>query len=153
VGQHLAAADLEAFAKLDVSAVDQLLEMCLALEQRQLPQIIAIEIEQIERHQDDPVGAAFQLILKHGEIGRPVRLRHHDFAVDDCGAGVDVKSIFGNFAEALGPVIAAAGEHLEFAVVQMNLHPIAVELDFVNPALAGWTRSILLASAGAMKPG
>src|SRR3569833_3071533 len=137
VGEHLAAVDLEAFAELDVGPVDQLLEMRLALEQRHLPKVVAIEIEQIEGHQHDLVRAAFQLVLEHGEIGRAIRLRHHDFAVDDCRAGVDLKDILSNLAEALGPVMAAAGKHLDLAIVQVNLHAITVELDLVNPALAG----------------
>ena len=51
--EHLAAVDLEALAELDVGLVDQLLQMRLALDQWQLPQIVAIEIKQIERDHDD----------------------------------------------------------------------------------------------------
>ena len=40
------------------------------------------------------------------------------------------------FLEALGPVIAAPGEHLDRLVREMDLHPVAVEFDFVDPAVA-----------------
>ena len=43
----------------------------------------------------------------------------------------------GDLLEALGPVVTAAGEDLDRLVGQMDLDPVAVELDFVNPALAG----------------
>jgi hypothetical protein len=32
--------------------------------------------------------------------------------------------------------MAAPGEHLDRCVRKMNLHPVAVEFDFVNPPLA-----------------
>ena len=53
VREHLAAVDLEAFAELDVGAGDDLLQFGLALEQRQLPDIPAVQIEQVEGDQDD----------------------------------------------------------------------------------------------------
>jgi hypothetical protein len=58
-----------------VGAVEQLLEMCLALEQRQLAEVIAIEIEQIKGQQDDLVEAAFQ----------PVRCTEKSVAWFACG--------------------------------------------------------------------
>jgi hypothetical protein len=55
---HLAAIDLEAFTELDVCFCDDLLEQRLALEQRQFPHIMSIQIEQIERDQHDLGGSA-----------------------------------------------------------------------------------------------
>jgi hypothetical protein len=51
--EHLSAVDFEAFAELDVGPVDGLLQMLLALDQRQLSKVIAIEIEEVESDQDD----------------------------------------------------------------------------------------------------
>ena len=45
--------------------------------------------------------------------------------------------IISNFAKAVRPVVAAAGENLDGLVCDMNLRPVAIKLDFVNPALAG----------------
>jgi hypothetical protein len=47
MGVHLAAIYFEAFAELDVGAIDEFLQMRLALEQGQLPKVIAVEIEQV----------------------------------------------------------------------------------------------------------
>jgi hypothetical protein len=43
---HLATIDLEALAELDVGLVDDFLEQGLTLEQRQFPQIVAVEVKQ-----------------------------------------------------------------------------------------------------------
>ena len=134
---HLAAVDLEALAELDVGAGDQLLQMRLALDQRQLPQIVAVEIEQIEGDHHDLGRLALQLVLQHREVGGAVGGGHDDLAVDDRRAGADVPSIVGDLLEALGPVVAAPGEDLDRLVGEMDLDPVAVELDLVDPAVAG----------------
>ena len=82
----------------------------------------------------------------------PVGRRRDHFTVDDRRAGADVPGIVGDLAEAFGPVVAAAGEDPDGVVVEMKLDAVAVELDFVEPALAG-TLSITDASDGSMKPG
>jgi hypothetical protein len=131
-------------------AGDDLLQFGLALKQRQLPDVPAIEIEQIESDQDDPGGAAFELVLQHREVGGAVDSGHDDLAVDDGGAGLDVPGVVGDLPEAFGPVVAAAGEDLDRLVGQVDLDAVAVELDFVNPARPGRTED---ARAGSMKPG
>jgi hypothetical protein len=45
-----------------------------------------------------------------------------------------VPGIVSDLSEALGPVIAAAGENFDGLIDQMHLDPVAVELDLVNPA-------------------
>jgi hypothetical protein len=103
---------LEALAELEVGAVDDLFQLSLAFDQRQLPQIVAVEVHQIERDQHDLGAFALQLVLQHGEVGGPVLARHDDLAVDDRRTGADVPSIVGDLPEALGSVIAAPGEDL-----------------------------------------
>jgi len=44
-------------------------------------------------------------------------------------------------------------EHPHLAIVQVDLHSVAVELDLMDPASPDGTRSILLTIAGSMKPG
>ena len=41
------------------------------------------------------------------------------------------------FLESVGPVVTAPGVDLDRLVVQMDLHAVAVELDFVNPSRSG----------------
>jgi hypothetical protein len=45
---HLATIDLEALAELDVGLAGDLLEQGLTLELRQLPDVVAVEVQQIE---------------------------------------------------------------------------------------------------------
>ena len=137
VREHLLAVDLEAFAELDVGAGDDLLQFGLAPEQRQLPEVAAVEVQQIERHQDDAGGLSLQLVLQHREIGGAVGGRHDDLAVDDRRGGLDVPGVVGDLLEAMGPVMAAPGEDLDGLVGQVDLDAVAVELDFVDPAVSG----------------
>ena len=83
------------------------------------------------------VELALELVLQHREIGGAVGGGHDDLAVDDGGARLDVPSVVGDLLEAVGPVVAAAGENLDRLVGEVDLDPVAVELDFVNPALSG----------------
>ena len=136
VGEPLGAVDLEAFAELDVGTGDDLFQLRLALMQRQLPQIVAVEIQEVESDQHDPGRLTLQLVLQHREIRRAVRRGHHDLAVDDRGRRLDVPGVVGDFLEAIGSVVATTGEHLHGFVNQVHLDAIAVELDFVDPALA-----------------
>ena len=76
MGIHLATIDLEALAELDVGAVDDLFQVRLALDQRQLPQIVAVEVEQIEGDQHDLGRLALQFVLQDREVGRAVLGRH-----------------------------------------------------------------------------
>jgi hypothetical protein len=39
----------------------------------------------------------------------------------------------GDLLEAMRPIVAAAGEDLRSLVGEVDLDPVAVELDFVNP--------------------
>ena len=86
----------------------------------------------------EPVGLAAQLVLQHGEIRGAVCRRNDHFAVDDGTAGVDQVGVGRDLAEAPGPVVAAAGEDLDGIVMDVQLHAVAVELDLVDPAIAGW---------------
>jgi hypothetical protein len=45
------------------------------------------------------------------------------------------------------------GENLDVIVGEVQLHPVAVEFDLVNPSRAPGTFSTELASAGSMNPG
>ncbi len=54
VREHLASLDLEAFAELHVGAGDDLLQFGLALKERQLSDVSAVQVEQVEGDQYDP---------------------------------------------------------------------------------------------------
>src|SRR4051812_13474706 len=61
----------------------------LRFDERQLPQILAIEIEQVKGDHDQSLGLAAQLILQHGKVGGAVGGWNDDLAIDDGAAGVD----------------------------------------------------------------
>jgi hypothetical protein len=41
-----------------------------------------------------------------------------------------------DLSETVGPVVGAPGEHLDGGVPEMDLDPVAIELDFMEPAAA-----------------
>jgi hypothetical protein len=48
-----------------------------------------------------------------------------------------VPSVVGDLPEAIGPVVTAPRENLHRFVGEVDLHPVAIELDFMDPSLAG----------------
>ena len=101
--------DLKALAGLNVSAVNDLLQVGLALDQGLPPEIITVEVKQVERDQDNLGRLASQFVLQDGEVGGAVLGRDHDLAIDDRRTGGNVPGIVGDLAEAVGPVVAASG--------------------------------------------
>lgn len=99
--EHLASLDLEALAELHVGLGNDLLELGLALKQRQLPEVLAVEVEQVESDQHDPGRAALELILKDREVSGAVRGGYHDLAVDDGGARLMCQAPFATFRKRL----------------------------------------------------
>jgi hypothetical protein len=58
-----------------------------------------------------------------------------------------------DLSETVGPVVAAPGEHLDGGVPEMDLDPVAIELDLMHPSIAVRHLPIDVAKAGSMKPG
>jgi len=147
---HLGAIDLEALAKLDLSLGNDFLEQGLALGQRQLPEVITVEVKQIERDHHNLFGPPLEFVQQHREVRGAVRCRDHHLAIDDRRSGVDVPRVGCDLSETIGPVIAAPGEYLDDRVFQMDLDAVTVEFDFMDPP---FTVSTEVANAGSMKPG
>jgi hypothetical protein len=112
VREHRVAVDLEAFAELHIGACNDLLELGLALRQRQLPEVATVKVQQIKGDQDDLRRLPLELVLQYGEIGGAVGGRYHDLTVDHRRRGLDVPGIKGDLLEAMRPVVAAPGETL-----------------------------------------
>jgi hypothetical protein len=79
---------------------------------------------------------ALEFVLQHREIRGAVLCRDHDLAIDDRRPGVYVLGIGRDLSETIGPIVAAPGEYLDSSVPEVDLDPVAVELDLVNPPLA-----------------
>src|ERR1700680_1770167 len=126
---HLATIDLEALAELDVGLGDDLLERGLTLEQRQIPQVVAVEVKQVEGDYHDLFGSPLEFVLQHREVRGAVLCRDHDLVIDDRRSGIDVPGIGCDLSETVGPVIAAPGEYLDSSVPEMDLDPVTLGLD------------------------
>ena len=69
---HFSTVDLETLAELNIGAVDDFLYLNFTRNQRQPPEIAAIEVKQIKCQQRDPSTFALQLVLENAEIGGAV---------------------------------------------------------------------------------
>ena len=108
---------------------------CLALGQRTGTQILSAIEEKIEHEIDQILGPAIrECRLQRREVRRARVIECHNLSVDD-GIGQVGRSL-GNSAELPGPVEAFAREHRRGAILDVELHAVAVELDLVNPVVA-----------------
>ena len=115
--------------------IQQFFEPALALGQRQRAKILAIGKQQVERVEDQILGLAIgQRGLQRREIRRAVVIERDDLAVDhhvrQCAA------VPGDGGELFGPVEAFAGFQGRLAVLDAQLHAVAVELDLMAPAVS-----------------
>ena len=118
----------------DVVFPEQVGEHSLALDLRKLAEV-AISPEQVEGVVDKTILLARgEFGLKFGEI-RPPLVDDDHFAVEDRLTGNIQRA--GDHGEALRPVQPVAGEYPLSSLVQMNLDPVTVELDFMEPLVAG----------------
>ena len=130
---------------------DKLLELCLALGQRQLSQVVAVETEQNRRDE-----RGLQFVLQDGKVGRAVRSRDNGLTIltiDDRRSALTSKASAAIFPKRFVQSLPPASEDCDCAVGDMHLNPVAIELDLMNPARADGTLSTDVASAGSTKPG
>jgi hypothetical protein len=77
------------------------------------------------------------------EVRCPVVAGDHRLAVDQEPRCLEPGGCLDNGREAVGPVMAVAGEAADARVVPAHHQPVAVMLDFVNPKRAGrWPRHL-----------
>ena len=111
-----------------------LLQQRLALQERHIPQVIAIEIEKIERVVVKPGAVrpaefAPQLL----EVRQTVAAVNHRLAVDDGGLSFELRSGSGNRGELIGPIEPGAGVHSRVVGREVKLGTVAVGLDLEHP--------------------
>jgi hypothetical protein len=126
---------LDGFAPIGPYFVSaDLVEHSLALHLREFAEV-AVSPEQIEGVVDKTILLArSEFGLEFGEI-RPSLVDDDHFAVEDRQTR-NIQRV-GDHGEALRPVQPVAGEYPLFSLVQMNLDPVTVELDFMEPLVAG----------------
>ena len=59
------------------------LQQGLALKQRQPPEVVAVEVKQIECDHHDLFGMALEFVLQHQEVRGAVVCRDHHLAIND----------------------------------------------------------------------
>jgi hypothetical protein len=94
----------------------------LPLKQRRFGHIVSVQIKQIERVQHELGRFTPQLILQHREIRDAIGGGSDDLAVDNRRPHIEVPCISRDLLEAIGPVIAATGEHADGVVGNVHLH-------------------------------
>jgi hypothetical protein len=132
--------------------IEQHLQHTLALNLRRISQVEAFKekkVEGVERHA--PPSAAGERSLKLREVGAAI-LDDDDLAIEDGALDRDIET-FRDEVKAVGPVVTIAGEDFHLTLVEMNLEPIAVEFDFVNPLVSRRRLSLSVASWGGINPG
>jgi hypothetical protein len=110
---------------------DQLGEASLAVDQRQVAQVVAVMLDQVEGEQRRLTATA--LAPQRMEVQHPVIAGDHDLAVDQERLRLEAGGGFDNSQEAGRPVMAVACEAADARAIPAHHQPIAVMLDFVNP--------------------
>ena len=102
---------------------------------RLAPQVGAVQLQQVEGIEEgvDLVAAAAQDV----EPGEPALVAAHHLAVDEAGPHLEVVHGLDHEREAVRPVVAAPGNQPDADGIAPGHQPIAVVLDFVQPAGAG----------------
>jgi hypothetical protein len=65
-------------------------------DQRLLPDVAAVEVDQVERDHNDAFRRSLELVLQNREVGGAVGSGHDDLAVDDRGSRLDVPGVVRN---------------------------------------------------------
>src|SRR5262249_53882313 len=137
---HHGSGIIEMLAVLDRSALpDQSCQFRLAFDERQVGEIAPIEVEEIEHVIDEAVALSrLERGLQRRKAGDPALVLDHDLAVEQRRVGGKRGDGMGDVGKFFVPMEALAGEQTGLAIVEPRLNAIAVELDLVDPAGAGW---------------
>ena len=100
--------------------------------------VAAIQKGCIEQVIDDVQAAAdIECVLQRLEIRQPVAIEADHFAIQPTVLELEGLQGFALTRQALGPVVAVAGEQAHFTVANARHDAVAVELDFVAPITFG----------------
>ena len=109
-----------------------------AVVQREVAGVVAVEMEEVEAEVGEVMpGALLEGGLQVGEAGGAVGGEDDDLAVEGDLVGREAGDLSGDGGHAVGPVEALAGEELDAVAVFASLHAVAVEFEFVQPAVVG----------------
>ena len=101
------------------------------------PQILAIEVQEIEGKEHEPVRRRVDGRAEGIEVGDAVLVLDDHLAIDQGGLAGQLAAGIDHPLIGPRPVIAVAGEGADLAAIDDDQGAIAVILDLVNPALPG----------------
>jgi hypothetical protein len=121
--------------------LEQAFEEGLPPLERQVAQVVAVEVEQVEGVVGERVRRALlKRSLQIGEAASSLLVEDDHFAVENGAVDGELGGGFCNVAHAMGPVETTtreeAGAALSVFFVDMDLNAIAVELELVQPVIA-----------------
>ncbi len=130
--------EMIAIAQHGGRTVDERVQGSLALDERHRAKVMTVEVKQVESVERHALGSpGRESVLQRGESGRIGGALDDHLAVDDGVPDRKIRQCCGNaLAEFRGPVEAAAGQKLDLSGSDVRLEPVAVELDFMQPARA-----------------
>ena len=114
----------------------QRLEPGLALLERQAPDVLAVEVQQVEDVVDDLAFPAREPSLQGLEARAPVRQHGSDLAVEERLRGRERGDGVADFGKARRPIVPGTGDEGDRAALDARADAIAVELDLVEPVVA-----------------
>ncbi len=132
-----------------LGACQQVAQQGLAAVQLGVPQVPAVEVDQIEREVDQCPGLLLtQSLLQPGKRADPGRRERDDLAVEKCCRGGERADRRGDLREPARPVVSLASPKLDFPMFESGEQAVAVELDLVQPVVAGGHPSSQLRERG-----
>src|SRR5436309_10501320 len=105
----------------------------LALQEGHAPQITAIEVEQIERVEEEPRRLTISEFAPQClKVWKTSVAENGCFAIDDGLSNLELRRGFSNRRKLLGPVVAAAGVNCHSSVTYVDLRAVTVGLDLID---------------------
>src|SRR5579859_7923951 len=144
LSEHLVAGRVDVIGISDraqaAAALDELVQHCLAVDQRSATEVIAIEVEEIEGKESKPsliVGA--ERLLERSETRMSLVVEHHHLAIEGELLGGKRLERPDQPLEALGPILSRAGQQSSAVRIAPAIDAVAIELELMEPVLAvGW---------------
>jgi len=109
----------------------------LALVERQRGQVGPVEVKDVEHEVDELRARAAPAPLHRLKAGAPVGQHRGDLAVEQRASDAQLLRAGDDRGEVIGPLLVAPAEQRDAPVLDQATDAVAVELDLVQPLLAG----------------
>src|SRR5690606_20690872 len=121
----------------DSAGREEALQQPLAGDELDAGQVVAVEMEQVERRGHEPSRAPRgECLLQQAEAAGTVGLQRHQLAVEQRTLEAEPGQRLLESRQARGPIPSVPADEADLVAVHASEQPIAVELDLVKPSLA-----------------